>query len=480
MKDEFDVIWIGTGQATMTIVPRLLSAGKTVAVIEGGEFGGTCVNDGCTPTKTLVAAARALFQARRGNEFGFQIDGLKIDFPKLMQPQKEGRKNSSQGIEGYLKKQENCTVFHGYATFTGTHSVTVGEHVLNGKCIVINAGTRPRDPNIPGSDTVPWLNNRSLLDLDVLPEHLAVVGGSYIGLEFAQIFRRFGSRVTVFERGSRLLAREDQDVSNIAEDVLKDEGIDVLYNTTIDEIQLSSSENVGERGVTVHYRQAEEFTKKQSASHILFGIGRISNADRLDLLRAGVEVDSRGYIHVNEVMQTNLEHVYAIGDINGQGAFTHTSVNDGEIFWDHYSRTHQLSAGDIKWDRKLDDRTLIYSMFLDPPFSRVGINEEEARELQKKGEDISMAVMPMSSISRAKEKKETKGVVKVFIDNKTEKILGATIFGTGGDEVIGIFATLIQTHSSYKVLRRTVFPHPTVGELMPWVLDRKKPLNECP
>ncbi|MGF1734876.1 mercuric reductase [Photobacterium satsumensis] len=471
MSRHFDLIWIGTGQATMSILPRVLNAGKSVAVIESDKFGGTCVNSGCTPTKTLVAAAHAIFQAKRGDDFGFSIGELKVDFEKVMAPQKNGRTRATQGIEDALRAFKNCTVFKGIGQFVDDHTVSVGDMTLKADHIVINVGSRPREVDIPDICSVNWLNNKSLLDISELPEHLAIVGGSYIGLEFAQIFRRFGSQVTVFERGQQLMFREDPDVASIADEVLTSEGIEIVYQSKIVEV---SSSNSGEGGqVCIQYTK-DGISATLNASHILFAIGREPNSDKLNVTNANILLNDRGFIQVNEKVQTSQPHIYAIGDVNGQGAFTHTSVNDGEIFWDHYSRQLGINSEFMDLDRALSTRNQIYAMFIDPPLARVGLSESDAQKMDK---NIHVATLPMERIARAREKQETSGIVKILIDMDSEQIVGATVFGTGGDEVIGVFAAFMQTKTSYKHFRQTVFPHPTVGELMPWIIDNLKPIK---
>lgn len=471
MSSHYDLIWIGTGQATLSVVPRALAAGKKVAVIEAGNFGGTCVNTGCTPTKTLVAAARAIHQAGRGDAFGFSVGNLQVDFEKVMHPQKTKRAQATSWIERHLTEMENCSIYKGVARFVDSHSVEVNGHKLTAAHIVVHVGARPRDPEVTGIENIEWLNNEKLLDLTERPSHLAIVGGSYIGLEFAQIFRRLGSEVTVLERGSQLMFREDADIAKIADDILTSEGVNVLYQIQIESVNSLEGGVLG--NVCVNYNQAGE-TKSLSASHILFAIGRQSNSDSLNLAAANIEVNQSGFIQVNQTVQTNQAHIYAVGDVNGNGAFTHTSVNDGEIFWDHYSRLLNINDENSELDRTLSLRNLTYSMFIDPPLARIGISEKEARKM---GQNVLMATLPMSHISRAKEKQETKGIIKIIIDPVTEEILGATVFGSGGDEIIGVFAAFMQCKASYKIFRRAVFPHPTVGELLPWVLDGLKPLE---
>ena len=459
MTKKFDVIWIGTGQATGTVIPRLVAAGKTVAIVEGGKVGGSCVNYGCTPTKTLVASARAAHMARRGPDFGVQTGEIKIDFNKVMNRQNQMRHDASQGLETWLSGMDGVTIYPEYALFEGSHTITVGDKIIEAETIVINAGGRPRLVPIKGIENVDWLDNARLLDLDELPTNLIIVGGSYISLEFAQIFRRLGSQVTVLEAGPQLMFREDPDIAEAAQEILEKEGITFHLNASIEQILQPD-----EKQIDVFFAQDGE-NKKIRGSHLLLAVGRVPNSDRLNLEAAGVKVNERVYIQVNEVMQTSASHIYAIGDINGEGAFTHTAVNDGEIFWDHYS-------GDD--NRSLSQRIPTYALFIDPPLGRVGMSEKEARS---SGRKISMAIMPMSRISRAREKDETAGFVKILVDMDTEEIVGATILGIGGDEVINLFTPFMNTGESYKIFRKAVLTHPTVSELMPWILDDLQPLQ---
>ena len=455
---QYDVIWIGTGQATGTVVPRLVAAGKTVAIAEGGAFGGSCVNYGCTPTKTMVASARAAHMARRGPDFGVHTGEVKVDFAKVMERAIKIGPGNSKGMEGWLRGMNNVDVYGEFATFESDHTVRVGDEVIYGETIVINAGGRARIVPIPGLDEVDWLDNRKLFNLTELPQHLVIVGGSYISMEFAQIFRRLGSEVTILERGSQLMFREDADVAQIAHEILADEGINVIFNASVNRLAQEAPQQVD-----VFYEQSGE-AKQVRGSHLLLAIGRVPNSDKLNLGAAGVETTSRGYITVNDTMQTNVPHIFAVGDINGEGAFTHTSVNDGEIFWDFYSG---------EGDRKLSDRITTYAMFIDPPLGRVGMGEKEARKSER---NVLMATRPMRYISRAKEKDETAGIVKILVDADTEEFLGATILGVGGDEIINMFTPFMYTKQSYKLFRRAVLTHPTVAELMPWILDDLKPL----
>ncbi|RMG94916.1 MAG: mercuric reductase [Chloroflexi bacterium] len=459
MMKTYDVIWIGTGQATGTVVPRLAKAGKTVAIAEGGRFGGTCVNYGCTPTKTIVASARAAHMARRGADFGVNISDFSIDFSRVMDRQNKIRHDSSQGLENWLAGMDGVDLYKGYARFENDHAVRIGADVISGQTIVIHTGAKPRTPPIPGLDEVDWLDNARLLDLKELPQHLVVIGGSYIGMEFAQAFRRFGSKVTILEGGSQLMFREDNDIAKIAQEILENEGIDIVLNA---KIQRVSQQNSGPIEIFFAHNGAQTTVQ---GSHLLVATGRAPNSDRLNLEAAGVETNARGYISVNDVMQTNVPHIFAVGDVNGAGAFTHTSVNDGEIFWDFYSG---------EGDRKLSDRIVTYAMYIDPPLGRIGMNEKQARESKR---NILMATRPMRYISRAKEKDETAGLVKILVDADTEEILGATILGVGGDEIISMFAPFMYAQQSYKLFRKAVLTHPTVAELMPWILDDLAPLE---
>lgn len=455
----YDVIWIGTGQATGTVVPRLAKAGKTVAVAEGGRFGGSCVNYGCTPTKTIVASARAAHMARRGADFGVNISDFSIDFSRVMERQNKIRNDGSHGLEEWLGGMDGVDLYKNYAEFESDHTVRIGTDVISGETIVIHTGAKPQAPPIPGLDGVDWLDNARLLDLKELPQHLVVIGGSYIGMEFAQAFRRFGSKVSILEGVSQLMFREDADIAEATQGILESEGIDVFLNA---KVQRVSQQNSG--SIEIFFGHNGEQTTVQG-SHLLVATGRVPNSDRLNLDAAGVETNERGYISVNDTMQTNVPHIYAVGDVNGAGAFTHTSVNDGEIFWDFYSG---------EGNRKLSDRIVTYAMYIDPPLGRVGMSEKQARESDR---NVLMATRPMKYISRAKEKDETAGLVKILADADTEEILGATILGVGGDEIISMFAPFMYTKQSYKLFRRAVLTHPTVAELMPWILDDLKPLT---
>ena len=450
---NYDVIWIGTGQATGTVVPRLTAAGKSVAIIEGGKVGGSCVNYGCTPTKALVASARAAYMAKRGADFGVEVADYSVNMKTVTDRMNGIRDNT--GMTGWLQNMEGADFYGVYAKFLSDREVQVGDEVITGDTIVIHTGTRPRTLPIPGIDDVDWLDNAKLLDLTEVPDHLVIVGGSYIGLEFGQIFRRLGSEVTIIEGADQLMPREDADIAGWGRQILENEGITIHTGATV--------ESVAQLGPN----QVEVKTGSGTilGSHVLLAVGRVPNSDQIGLDAAGVATADNGFITVNDHLQTNVEHIFAIGDVNGRGAFTHTSVNDGETFWDHYS-------GD--GDRSLADRVPIFAMYIDPPLGRIGMTETEARA---SGRNVLMATKDMTGVSRAREKSETDGMIKLLVDADTEEFLGATILGVGGDEIINIFAPFMLAKLSYKTFRKAVYTHPTVGELLPWTLDDLAPLE---
>jgi len=446
----YDVIIIGTGQATGTILPELLNNNLSIAVIEGDRVGGTCVNWGCTPTKTMVASARVAHMASRGSDFGVNIGEKSIDFSRVMERVNEIRNSATTGFQSWL--EEVTDFYPGWARFVDEHTVAIGETHIEGKTIIIHTGARARTPNFPGIENVSWLDNRGVLDLKELPEHLLIVGGSYIGMEFGQALRRFGSEVTVFEKGKRIIFREDPEIGDIARQIMEDEGVRFELGSTIQSVEPS------EEGVRLRYERAGR-AEEAVGSHILFAVGRVPNTDALDLPAAGVELTERGHITVDEYCRTSKEHIYALGDVNGKGAFTHTSVHDGQVFLDHFFR----GGG-----RRVSNRHTIYSMYIDPPLARVGLSETEAK---KQGYDYLVGTMQMSSVSRAQEKSETNGMMKVVVEEKTKRILGAAVFGVGGDELIGVLALAMQADLPYTKIQETVLPHPTVAELVPWLFS---------
>lgn len=452
---NYDVILVGTGQATGSIVPELLEMGRSLAIVEGDRVGGTCVNWGCTPTKTLIASARAAHMARRGPDFGVKSAGLSVDFGKVMQRVNDIRVPSSEGFQAWL--EDISDFYSGWATFVDEHTLRIGEQEIRGEQIVIHTGATAVKPPIEGIDSVPWLDNKGILALEELPEHLLVLGGSYIGLEFAQAFRRLGSRVTVLEYGERLIGREDPDVSEAAREILEAEG--VSFHLQSEALKLSGTQG----NIRLSYRQNGEVAELQG-SHILIGVGRRPNTEGLNLEAAGVETNERGFIKVDDVGRSSTPHIFALGDVNGRGAFTHTSVHDGQVFIDH------LRGG----NRTISERTMVYSMFIDPPLARVGMSTEQARN---SGQKVLEATRQMSAINRAREKDETQGLIRLLVDADTQKLLGATVFGVGGDEIIGMLALAMQAELPYTMLQETVLPHPTVAELIPWIFADLTPLE---
>ena len=449
----YDAIIVGTGQATGSLVPELTGMGLSVAVVERDRVGGTCVNWGCTPTKTIVASARVAHMARRGADFGVKTGEVSIDFARVMERQNAIRNGNSQGFERYLEKVVDF--YRGNGVFTGPKEITVGNETLTAERIYIHTGTSARVPDVPGLDQIDYLDNRSILDLSELPKHLIVVGGSYIGLEFSQAFARFGSKVTILERGARLMPREDADVAAEIQQILESEGIEILCGTNLESVQKTRA------GVCADIQRYGERASIEG-SHVLFAVGRVPNTADLGLDVAGIATNERGFINVDETLQTNVPGVFAIGDVNGRGAFTHTSVHDGQII------SHNLKGE--SW--KVSDRTLIYSLYIDPPLGRVGLSEEQAR---KQCNNLLVACWPMNHISRAKEKDETAGIVKFMVDGDTERILGAAILGIGGDEIINMIAHWIAADKPYREFQRVVLNHPTVAELMPWILADLQP-----
>ena len=445
---NYDIIIIGTGQATGTILPKLLEMNLSIAIVEGDRTGGSCVNWGCTPTKALVASARNAHMVRRSQDFGIQVPDFTVDFPAVMERMNSIRNTATEGFTSWL--DSSTDYYRSFATFVDAHTLSVGDETITGDEIIIHTGARARELDIPGMDSVPWLDNKRLLSLKELPSHLLIIGGSYIGLEFAQIFRRFGSKVTIIEHADALISHEDADISKRAKAILESEGIDVSLVSSV-----TSVAETAEGNIKLSYRQGEK-EKQIEGSHLLVGVGRIPNSDKLELNNAGVKTDERGYIEVDDQCRTNVSHIFALGDVNGKGSFTHTSVHDGQVYL-------SALAGE---QRKISDRIPIYCLYMDPPLARVGLSESQAR---KQGIPFLVTKMQMSAISRAKEKGETKGFIKVLVSKEDDTILGAAVFGVGGDEIIGMFALAMEAKLSYKDFQNTVLPHPTVAELIPFM-----------
>ena len=457
MTTKYDAIIIGTGQAGPSLAGRLAGAGMKVAIVERDRFGGTCVNTGCIPTKTLVASARAAHVARRAAEYGVVLEGgVAVDMKKVKARKDEVAGASNRGVEAWLKGMKNATVYEGHARFEGPRRVRVGDDVLEAERIFINVGGRAVQP--PGFEGTGALTNSTMMEIDFLPEHLVIVGGSYIGLEFAQMYRRFGSEVTVIERGPRLIQREDADVSEAVRKILENEGIQVRLDANC-----LSGVKRGD-GVAVQI-DCDEGDKAVVGSHLLLAVGRRPNTDDLGLDEAGVEVDERGYIQVDDELRTSAEGIWALGDCNGRGGFTHTAYNDYEI------AAANLLDGD---PRRVSDRILAYALFIDPPLGRVGMTEAQVRE---SGRKALMATRPMSKVGRAKEKGETQGFMKILVDEETREILGASILGVEGDEAIHSILDVMYARQPYTVIQRAVHIHPTVSELIPTLLGDLTPLS---
>ncbi len=459
MATKFDAIIIGTGQAGPSLAARMTREGMKTAIIERKLFGGTCVNVGCIPTKALVASARAAHMARRGMDFGVTIDGsIKVDM-KQVKARKDGIvRQSNEGVTNWLKNIENLTVYDGHGCFESENSVRVNGDLLEAEQIVLNVGGRAVVPDMPGIDDVDYLTNSSIMEVDFLPEHLVIIGGSYIGLEFAQMYRRFGSEVTVVEMAPLLIGREGEEVSAAIKDILENEGIHVRLKA-----ECIGLEKRGDRvAVTA---SCEPGPEDIVGSHVLLAVGRKPNTDDLGLDKAGVETDSRGYVAVDDQLRTNVPGIWAMGDVNGRGAFTHTSYNDYEI----------LAANMFDGDpRRVSDRILTYGLFIDPPLGRVGMTE---REVRQSGRKALVGKMMMTRVGRARERSETQGFMKVLIDAETKKILGATILGIGGDEIIHSLLDVMYADAPYTVIQRAVHIHPTVTELIPTMLGDLKPLE---
>ncbi|MCB9866889.1 MAG: FAD-containing oxidoreductase [Phycisphaerales bacterium] len=458
MASKYDAIVIGTGQSGPSLAGRMNAAGMRVAVIERKHIGGTCVNAGCIPTKTLVASARAAHMVRRAADFGVDVGGpVRVDMSRVKARMKRISGESNTSVTSWIEGMEHVDLFRGHARLEGPGVVRVNDAVLSADRIFLNVGARARVPDLPGLDEVDYLTNSGILELDTLPRHLIVIGGSYIGLEFGQIYRRFGSAVTIIERGPRLIARDDEDVSDAVREILTHEGIDIRLN--------AECVRVARRGDDVAVRvDGPDGPQEIVGSHLLLAMGRTPNTDALGLDRAGVAVDARGYIQVDDGLRTNVPGIWALGDCNGRGAFTHTSYNDYEIV------AANLFDGDA---RRVSDRIPCYGLYIDPPLGRVGMTEREAR---RSGRRVLVGKRPMTQVGRAKERSETDGFIKVLVDADTQEILGAAILGINGDEVVHALLDTMYAKAPYTVVARAVHIHPTVSELVPTTLQSLKPL----
>jgi pyruvate/2-oxoglutarate dehydrogenase complex dihydrolipoamide dehydrogenase (E3) component len=459
MPQVYDAIVIGTGQSGPSLAVRLANAGQKVAVIERHRFGGTCVNTGCIPTKTLVASARAAYVARRAADFGVVVDGrVTMDMKRAKARKDEVSGASRSGLEKWLDSTANCTIYKGHARFASDREVRVNDTALTAKRIFINVGARAAIPALTGLDQVSFLTNSSMLDVDFLPRHLIVVGGSYVGLEFAQMYRRFGSEVTVIQRGAKLIGREDDDVCDEIQNILTMEGIDLRLNAECiavskagDEIEARVNSDAGSPPIR--------------GSHLLLATGRRPNTDDLGLENTGIRCDERGYIQVDDELHTSVPDIFALGDCNGKGAFTHTSYNDYEIV-----------AGNLldQDHRRVSDRITAYALYIDPPLGRAGMTETEVR---RSGKRALIGSRPMTRVGRAVEKGESQGFMKVLVDADTRHILGAAILGVEGDEVIHSILDVMYAKAPYTVMQRAMHIHPTVSELVPTMLGELQPLT---
>jgi pyruvate/2-oxoglutarate dehydrogenase complex dihydrolipoamide dehydrogenase (E3) component len=454
--NDFDAIVIGAGQAGPPLAVRLAQAGQRVALIERRVLGGTCVNNGCIPTKTLIASARAAHVTRRAAEWGVRVQGsIAVDMAAVKARKDAVVHESRTSLEQWLGNTERLELIYGEARFEAAHAVRVGARTLTAERFFVDCGARPFVPELPGLRDIPYLTNVEMMDLETLPEHLMILGGSYIGLEFGQMYRRFGSRVTIIELADRLVPREDDDVSQALLELMQAEGIDVRLASQVNRVQRDGS------GVALEL----EHHGSLRGSHLLVAIGRVPNSDTLGLEGIGVRLDPRGHIEVDDWLRSSVPHIWALGEINGRGAFTHTAYNDFEIV------AANLLDND---DRKLSDRIAIYGLFTDPPLGRVGMTERQARA---SGRPLLIGKRDMSRVGRARERGETRGFIKIVVDAESKALLGAAIFGIEGDEAIHCIADVMYANAPYTVLQRAVHAHPTVSELIPTVLGEMHSAN---
>jgi len=458
MTTAYDAIVIGTGQAGPSLAARLAKAGMKVAIVERKLFGGTCVNTGCIPTKTMVASAYAAHMVRRAAEFGVDAGGRwSVDMRRVKARKDAISGEHRTGVESWLKKMDNCTVYEGHARFDSSHEVSVGPHRLTAERIFINVGGRAVVPQLPGLDQVEYLTNSSMMNVDFLPRHLIIVGGSYVGLEFGQMFRRFGSQVTILEMGPRLVQREDEDVSSAIQEILAAEEIGVRLNAKCIGFSRRGEEIMA-------HADCADGSPEIGGSHVLLAVGRHPNTGDLGLEAAGVAVDAHGYITVDDQLRTSAPGIWALGDCNGKGGFTHTAYNDFEI----------VAANLLDNDpRRVSDRIPAYALYIDPPLGRVGLTEAEVR---KTGRRALVGKRAMTKVGRAVEKGESQGFMKILVDAESKEILGAAILGTGGDEAIHSVLDVMYAKAPYTIIQRAVHIHPTVSELIPTMLGELQPL----
>jgi len=460
MTIKYDAIVIGTGQSGPSLAAALAGKGMNVAIIERGLFCGTCVNTGCIPTKTLVASARAAYVSKNAGKYGVNIEGnITVDMKAVKERKDEVAGTSNKNVESWMRGTENLTVYEGHGRFGSDNTVKVGEETLEAEKIFINVGGRAFVPDFPGLEEINYFTNSNMMDVDFLPDHLVIIGGSYIGLEFAQMYRRFGSEVTVIEKGANLIGREDNDVSEAVKEIMENEGINIRLNAECLTVQ---KEPDGKISVGV---DCKDGNNKVAGSNLLLAVGRTPNTHDLGLENTDIETDERGYIKVNSKLETSVDGIWAIGDCNGRGAFTHTSYNDFEI----------VAANLLDNDpRSVDNRITCYGLFIDPPLGRVGMTEEQVRS---SGRNALIGKRMMSRVGRARERSETDGFIKVIVDADSKEILGATILGIEGDEAIHCLIDVMYAKAPYTVISRAVHIHPTVSEFIPTVLQSLVPFE---
>ena len=450
-NESYDAIIIGAGQGGVPLATSLAGEGWKTALVEAKHVGGTCVNEGCTPTKTMVASARAAYMGRRASDYGVATGKVTVDMKKVRQRKSDIVTSFRTGSESRIRDTENLDLFMGHARFTDAHSLSVsmnsgGEKTLQAERIFINTGTRPRVPEFEGIGDVPHLNSTTIMELDTLPGHLLVIGGGYIGLEFGQMFRRFGSDVTIIHRGPQLLMREDPDIADEVLSIMREDGIDIMLNTT------PTSTKIFKGSWVELTLKGEKGEKTLTGSHLLLAAGRLPNTGDLDLHTAGVKLDKRGFISVNERLETSIPGIYALGDVKGGPAFTHISYDDYRILFSNLVKNEK---------RSITNRMVPYTVFIDPQLGRIGFSEKEAESL---GISYRVAKMPMNWVARALEVDESRGLMKALVHPETEQILGAAVLGIEGGELMAMLQIAMMGKLPYTVLRDAVFSHPTLAE----------------
>src|SRR5712691_2633129 len=455
---KYDAIIIGSGQGGTPLARRLADLGKTVALIERKELGGTCINTGCTPTKTMIASAQVAHYARNATRWGVQTTGVTVDLPAIVARKDRIVQRFRAGHQRRVDARANLHLYRGAARFLTPHSIRVGEQVVEGEQIFIDTGTRPSIPRVPGLEAVPYLTNATIMELSALPEHLLVLGGGYIGLEFGQMFHRFGSAVTVIHQHGQILPREDADVVTELQKALEAEGLHFLLNARTTKVE----QNHGQITLTL---ERADGSRTVSGSHLLVATGRTPNTEELDLDNAGVETDKDGFITVNSRLETNVSGIWALGDVKGGPAFTHISYNDFQIIYGNLVEGKNLST---------EHRIVPYAVFTDPQLGGVGITEKEARV---KGYRLKIGTLPMTAVARAIEREETAGLMKLVVDAATDRILGASILASEGGELVQILGAVMLAGAPYSLLKGAIFIHPTLAEGFWTLMEEVKPVD---